>query len=278
LKRPKLAYVRPLEYFSSSSYGQFHENPVEFYINRLGPEEFKSKREPQGLAQAMGIGFDEAVKAIIENRPLNWEGIEVENKDEVIKQCLALSMVYTSCGALNKVIADSGQILGCEVEVTGLAPGTDVPLRGFVDLVMHPTWLTRSALDWKVYGGGAPQTQRSPNKGYLRRYTEGQLLEGKKAVHDLCDEPMETLNEKWARQLAMYHWMLNPGRPIDRCPGAIDQITFSRGVVTITQYRTWISKEYQEKLRDGLVESWDIVQQERVVPSDLEPEFLRLLM
>ena len=274
----KLAYVRPLEYFSASSYTQFCENPIEFYIQRLGPQDLAPQREPQNQAMAAGIGFDEAVKAVLENRAPVWGCVEIPEREEMIRKSIKLAQSYISVGAMGQVIADMGVLGGCEVEVTGVAPGTDVPLRGFVDLVMNPTWLETCALDWKVYGGGTPMRQRSPNKGYCRRWTTEGLVTGKKERHALCDEPFETWNEKWARQLAIYAWLLNPqDQFIVRRPGAIDQVTYSRGLVTFTQYRGWISVEFQEKLRDGLVSGWETVINERVVDSGLDPEFLRLL-
>ena len=269
-----------MNYFSSSSFTQFKERPIEFYIQRLGPKDLALPYEPQGLAQAMGIGFDEAVKAEIMGRDLDWSSVEIAEKDQVIADSLGLLKAYKECGALDRVLA-LGPV-GDEVKVEGFAPGSDVPLLGYVDLVVQPDYLCAHALDWKVYGGGTPATARSPNKGYLRRYLADGPVLGKKAEHALARSYFEELSPKWAQQLSMYAWMLNPedgARGIIReRPGAIEQVTFSRGVVTFTQYRAWISKEFQVNLRDELVAAWETVQQERVVDLDLEPEFLRLLI
>ena len=60
-----IPYIRQLAYFSPSSFQQFQDDRVGFYLQRLGPPEFVPVAEEEGFPAAVGTAFDAVIKAII---------------------------------------------------------------------------------------------------------------------------------------------------------------------------------------------------------------------
>lgn len=268
-----LPYERELEYFSPSSLAQFEADPVGFYLQRLGPPEFAPPREPQGFAAARGEAFDAAIKALIEDSEPDYSGVDpIPERDLAISEGARGAAYYVECGALEAARKDR-PLKSVRSDIYGVAPGTDIPLRGKIDLVQcvrARSW-RYMPLDWKTTGAS------SPNRGYAMHY--GTTASGREVSSPHVDsrQPMESLNGRWADQLAIYHWLLGGGP--HNAPVAVDQVCYlPNGALRVAQYRTLVSRRHQLALVNRLARAWHAVHERRVVPPELASGGIEMLL
>lgn len=256
-----LPYVRTVEYLSPSSLYELEETPLDFYLHRLGPEEFKRKTE-QTYPMAVGSAFDQEIKRRL-GTVVPDQVSTTDRPGEARTLGITLAERYCASEAFAHLQRERPTI---GTRLHGEAWG--VPISGEPDLFLRPRANRGQVLaDWKVTSANRPG-EMSPNKGYRRLFNTGEP-EKVFGPHELCDEPLEVLNEKWATQLAIYGWLIH-GPVIRARRVAIDQLVVWReGHVRIAQFRTVVSAAWQRKVRDRLQAAWTLIQEERVVPRDI---------
>jgi hypothetical protein len=270
-----LPYARQPDYLSPSALKQLENDPAGFYLQRLAPDEFKQPREPQGFPAARGEAFDASTKAMLEGTEPDFSGIDKsDRRDEAIAAGLAGRDAYVKCGAYGLLKADplanGRSVVSVRSDIRGFIPGTEVPLRGKVDLA-HAQDGKLQPLDWKTTGNP------SPNKGFVRHW--GTTPGGKevKSPHKDWGLPMEAINPAWADQLAVYHWLLGNG--IEAAAVGIDLVCYQAdGSVRIAQYRATVSAEWQLALRGRMVKAWDQIHEGTVVPQELASAGIEFLL
>lgn len=309
-----LTFDRQVTYLSYSSLNLLETNPLEFYLQRLGPWNLKPPKMKQTYHMAVGSSFDSHVKAALAAKlglicpPLDellktveeeaYELVFGTEKKTLPRQYLIdegarLLKAYRSTGAFEALIQDGlthVELLPGEQEV----PGTKhhlmgrevkgVPLMGRPDAaftVAEPEQTKRSVPhDWKV------TFATSPNPGYVRRFDTNQPMRGYDPAHDRYQEPFEALSVPWATQLTIYHWLLHPYsaesvgfRP---APVSIDQVLIQVGSprVQVARFRGKVSGQFQATVRQRLLNAWQKLQANTLldglsIPTD--PSLARLM-
>jgi hypothetical protein len=277
-----IPYVRTVNYLSASSLMQLESNPVDFYLRRLGPSDFMPPREEQGFPAAAGISFDAFVKRrIAELRGIKAPSLEFMLQDvrcereRAIELGKTLLAGYEACGALEALLGEGVGMLAIHLE--DFAPGTTVPLQAKLDAI---TLAGGEACvhDWKVKSAGRPG-EMSPTPGYKRLLASGGVG-GRRLTHanghPRAAEPLEVLNPEWATQLALYGWLA--GKPLEPVLASIDEVVVETGGdVRVAQFRAVISKDFQVALRARLVDAWQRIKEERVVPPEIAEHGFEIL-
>lgn len=252
-----LPYVRAPAYLSPNSLRQFEDEPIRFYLDRLGPEETRLPPEPQGFPAAVGSAFDALVKrAVAEARGLVCPSLEAmlgnvqTERDRALDVARGLLRDYAACGALAAFLEQGPHQLDRDLMGVIPDPVDPVPLRGILDVAV-----VGGVHDWKTTGANKPGEQ-SPSPGY-------EVFLGfdgsRKGPHARHGEPLEALDDAWAAQVATYGWLLGFKGPIR---ASIDEVVVGRGVA---RFRTVVSVEFQERLRERYRAAWAAIQEERVL-------------
>jgi hypothetical protein len=293
----KAPYVRKPEYLSPSSLKQVERDPVAFYLARCGPEEARPPKEQQIIQMCVGTAFDAFVKEAIGKElqipcpPLEelLKGIEEPSlRKDAMEIGGVLFKNYEKLGCLAALIKEGVREVDLKPERT-VVPGTarqllgremgGVPIFGYPDALLVMSDGTRVVLDWKTTTSG------SPAPGYLRRFHSQNPMMRYEAPHERHGEPLESLSQDWADQLATYSWLLRDhvglGESFKPCHAAIDQVVYKLSEdkktviqVQVAQYRTFISGPHQVELRERYKRAWDAIQEELLVQ---DPELIRLL-
>ena len=289
--------MRDLKYLSPSSIKKFLTDKEQFYLEYLADN--REDRMPQTEAMSVGSAFDAYVKAYLykemkvgDDTRYDFEAlfetqVEPHNRDFARVAGRTVFDAYVALGGLSDLFLtmtdcsnprfEFSLIGGIDlvthelveaVEAVGAA-GT-VVLSGKPDLHFYTPNGNGVIFDWKV-NGFCSRSKPSPCKGYLK-YRD---ISGKEKAHKDC-LPMkvndtlinaacylETANEDWGRQLAIYGWLM--GEAIGSLfLTAIDQIICCDGkVLGLAQQRTWrksllyrISSDYQLGLLNQIEGIW----------------------
>lgn len=265
----KLPYVRRVNYLSPSSLRQIEEDPVGFYLNRLGPKLEKPIAEayPPSFPSSVGLAFDGFVKEAISGLSgiISPPLIETLNK-VVVEPDRAMAMGgrllanYAKSAALGTLLLEGPTAL--ELRVDGSIDG--VPVRAQIDCVLRGN----IPLDWKVASANRPG-ETSPAKGYLRCYDSRDP--GNPKQHEKFPLGIEGINEDWATQLTIYSELLGSKTV------AIDQVLVGDVWARFAQFRTTVGDEFREKVKARLRDAWAKIVEERVVPEGLDVEELKAL-
>ena len=162
--------------------------------------------------------------------------------------------------------AVAGQREGIEKEIH------EVVLHGRPDAAFVNSADKQVILDFKVSGFYSDRPP-SPLKGYVRlRGRDGRNLGEHHSAYLMVVDGvtinignyLEDLNEDWARQLAIYSWLLG-NKVGENVIVAIDQLCCdsTKGVlpeIKTAEHRVRIGKEFQERLFVEILEIWEIVQ------------------
>lgn len=271
----KLPVVKPLRFFSPTSFRQACECELSFYYQRMS--EFELVRMPQTEAMAIGTAFDAFVKAEIARllgKPNRLNqllgGLEEQNLN-VIPHANALFEAYNYCGRVEELMKEGIEDIELSIERTvggSKVAGTQVNLGGVPIFGKPDMRLGFGHSDWKVNGFGS-KTGQSPKPGYKScktvkfKYPIGSVFfegnsfsyTGEKGHHERFGEPLELIDSKWAEQLLFYSWL--DGVPIegDRQVG-IEQIAIRGETVAFASFRTKISKEFALNTYATLVDKW----------------------
>ena len=266
----KLPYVRHVNYLSPSALRQIEEDPVGFYLRRLGPKPETPFEEqfPPTFPSSVGLAFDGLVKeclaglsGVVAVPPLTDTVAKVVvEPDRALAMGGRLLAHYGRSAALGNLLLEGPQAL--EVRVDGAIDG--VPVRAQIDCVLRGN----VPIDWKVAGANRPG-EVSPTKGYLRCLDSRKPGEPK--VHALAGAPLDQVDEDWATQMCIYSELLG-----SKVVG-IEQVLVGADYARFATFRTTISDEFREKVKERLRQAWAAIVEERVVPEDLTVEELEAL-
>jgi len=264
------AYVK--SYLHNSLYGNYGKEVEHKIVDVTGVE--TKIRGPEFDCQML---FDVQVEPL--NREQAWKDGE---------RCLQM---YRDCGALSDLLIELQLAQGdvrfeatVEANVSHECMVCEVPVLGKPDL----SFKTRDDIlvvdDWKVNGYYA-KSMKSPAKGYIKCRDAWNYLVappsrgGAVVTHKDCMMkqvgglwinnmiPFEQINEKFARQLTMYGWVL--GSPIgsDVIIG-IEQLCgkpFPSGVLLrVASHRGMVSQKYQFELALHISQIWQCIQDKHI--------------
>lgn len=286
-----------MDFLSPTSIKLFKEDRELFYSRYF----LHGVREPQTLQMAIGSSFDAYVKNYLYHcyHPANptydlvnlfEKQVEPQNREKAWVIGERIFNEYIRAGCLADLVVEMDNAVGpprFEFEIKAEVNG--VPLLGRPDVFFISEKGARVIYDWKVNGvvttdGEVPSKTTSPMKGYIGLQTEtnGYYY---KSIHKNCrlrlsrgiliNEAMflENSNEDWARQLAIYSWLLGEEVGSEEVVFGIDQIV--GGKLRFATHRLLISPDYQFNLIQEIEEIWECIKEDRVVDS---PELLEKSM
>jgi len=279
--------MRTPEYISPTGIMLFDQSEEDFYERYLA--DVKTPRDPQYPVMAVGSAFDAFIKSYLykelkigddptfELRTLFEAQVEEQNRDEAWKIGEAVFEAYKKCGAAADLLIMLGDCTNPRFEFTlqGAVSGefnsvnqeNNPVLLGKPDLYFTHRDGGRVILDWKV-NGYMSKRRPSPKKGYLsvleceegafKKKQHKDVLEG--TLHGIkinMAHPLELVDKNWARQLAIYGWLLGEDVGNDFIV-AVDQIVCGTGVVYgVAQHRCIIGEKYQKELYTHVCEIWE---------------------
>lgn len=260
-------------YLSYSSLSEFEVRPYTFYLTRM--QEPLLEREPQGLAAAMGSAFDVYIKTMLavernEIATLFRRILADAREPEKYKDMSFVDAFYQMSveEQHREAVRQHGVLLAKQYYDTPLCKGTkwfdferhetfilygpyNVPLYMKLDAAVDLGLKLPCPLDWKVKGYC---TDTSPTAGYKYLYDSSGLTT---TPHERYkpDMSMDSIDIKWAGQLATYGWGL--GWPLgEPFLAVIDSPCKRSGKWRIARYEAWITEEFQLKLAFRYREAW----------------------
>lgn len=246
----KLQIYRPLKHISPSSLSEWMLCPTKFYLKRLSQHNWQP--DPQGKPAAVGTAFDCYVKAEFARRlglPYNIQeelkkGVEHADCIDLGK---SLANKYIRWGFIDKRLEEGLVDIHFESRQDFLIDNEVIHILGYPDA----RFSNGTMLDFKV-SGALSSTGASPKPGYLFRCVDG--------VHDYvshhkAQEPLELIDEDWARQQVIYN-LFTFGKPVERLPVAIDQVSIRGNKVTISEIRTHVTLEFQNQVLRQIRDCW----------------------
>jgi hypothetical protein len=291
--------MRELAYLSPTSISKWEEDPEAFYLYYLS--ENRPPREPQTQPMSIGSAFDARAKSYLyemlfgpqHDPKFSFDAIfeaqvEPHNRDWALQHSEYVMEQYRQSGALLDLMLELKHSQGTprfEFEVRGAVHGyregvqiefsqgtlTSCILLGKPDVHFVNKDGASVVLDFKV-NGYCSRTPPSPMRGYLRLRSAGKTDLG---MHKSCmpmvekgmrinvAEYMENLNKDWARQLAIYAWLL--GESIgSRFILAIDQICCDAtraGLpgIRVAEHRCVVGPKFQHATFLRACEIWEII-------------------
>lgn len=252
-----------------------------FFLKKLSGYSFDEK---QGNPAAMGSAFDAFVKTWIahkiglSNEPkLQVEellkSVQIPDTDsrraEILRAGKNLAKLYMELGLVDRLLKEN--VSDLELHIFEIFHG--VRILGLPDGVITQSDGIKVPLDWKVRGYGSKHGY-SPTQGYTTYISNDGTV---KDWHSKRGDPLENLNDRWAIQMAIYFWLLNPGkmRPgnfID-APCAIEEATYGRKNIVFTQIRTVVSAAFQETIWEKMKRCWTRCES----PGPAEPNKMRCM-
>jgi hypothetical protein len=268
-----------LKYFSPSSYSLYLENQELFYQKYIVGN---ADREPQMPVMACGSALDAYAKAYLykelkcgddpqyELRTIFEAQVEEHLRDNAWKIGAHLFDCYRNSGALADLLIELGGSMTTprfEFSISGKV-GNEVgmvPLSGKPDIFYVNKEGAHVLHDWKVNGY---MSKASPAPGYIR-------CRPGMNTHKLCmpvrragimingSMRLEQVKEDWARQLAIYGWLLGEEVGFEFI-SSIDQFACNsqKGPIVdvrVAAHRNVIGSEFQKKLLSDLQTAWEIV-------------------
>jgi hypothetical protein len=268
----KLKVLTEVKYLSPSSYGEWLRCQMLFYLKRMAG--YAWPEDTQGTAAAVGSAFDSYVKHEIAKRmglgsdpqydltTLLDRTVETVNRDIAIPLGKVLYNQYARSGMLEKLFEQGLSSIELREQKTISSQGKEFPLLGLPDAALADGTM----VDWKVQGS-VSSSGASPTPGY--QYGKRGL--STLPAHKRAGEPLENLNDTWARQLACYSWLFTGMTPFRDIPVAIENVTVRNGKPTFTSIRTTVSEAFQIKLFHQMHEAWELIQAgeiEEAIPSE----------
>lgn len=299
--------MKTISHLSPSSIATFLANREEFYLNYLSDK--RPPRLPQTVPMSIGSAFDSYVKSFMhekligpkpefEFQTLFEAQVEPQNRDFALQAGKHCFDIYMKSGALADLMVDINRGIGkpkFELEIKGVVNGyregvtketaEGVVFLGKPDLFFINKEGAHVILDWKV-SGYVSRYNTSPMQGYtrLREITALTGMPVFKGCHkDAIVMPfngiminhagyLEEFNEDWARQLAIYSWLLGIEVGTEFIC-AVDQLVCNnkgnffdpkdyskyRPEIRIAEHRLKISKDFQWKTFAQAQEIWEIV-------------------
>lgn len=297
--------MRRPEYLSPTSISKWVEDQELYYLTYLSDN--RPPKDPQTQPMSIGSAFDARVKAFLHERlfgkgnnpkygfdALFEAQVDPHNRDWAKPHSEYVFEQYKQCGALADLMLELDLAQGTprfEFEIKGAVhgyregatlklgePGTlrNCVLLGKPDVHFISKDGASVTLDWKV-NGYCSRTPPSPMQGYLRLRSAGKTDLG---MHKHC-MPMtekgmtinaatwlENLNRDWARQLAIYAWML--GESVgSRFIVAIDQIVCDANkghlpAIRVAEHRLTVGPKFQHETFNTACDIWEIIQSDHI--------------
>lgn len=249
----RLPILKKPEYLSPSSFKEWRLCPTKFYFKRMATADYIV--EPQSLPAAVGSAFDDLICRRIAQE-MGWNEV-IEQEDNVSEEHKAkaypyarrLLNTYIELGCFRNLMDDGILEIHPHTKKIVSYNGKEVPLYGKPDIILA----SGIPCEFKV-SGAFSNSGVSPNPGYLR-YINNKCK--RKGYHERALEKLETLNEDWALQLAIYHWLDNGITPMRELRVAVEQLAIRGDTIACVSFRNSISIEYQEKLYKSIEKSWD---------------------
>jgi len=291
--------MRKLKYLSFSSLRVFESDREQFVMEKLA--DVRAPREPQGMAAAVGSGFDAKVKAELgealfgkgwnpafEFEPLFEKQVDTQHRDWAMGASLFAFDRYVESGAYADllVVLEKAQSPP-EFEFTAEATVHGVPLLGKPDCrFIHEAGFC-VILDWKVMGF-ASKSGTSPTKYYqLCRdgYTAVKQSRSHGCAHkgyvpldyqgfEINAASMEEAKSMYADQISIYAWV-SGGEVGDDVVAAIDELVCRPGdtapLIRVSNLRARISMVYQYALLHRIMACWEAIDSGHIF-SDLSRE------
>lgn len=291
--------MKKVQYLSPTSIATWEKDQEEFYLQYLSDN--RPPKIPQTAPMSIGSAFDAYTKSYLHERlygagnnpkyafeALFEAQVEPANRDWARDHGKYVFEEYKSSGALADLFTELRSAQGdvrMEFEIRGAVSGYregssrtigSVMLLGKPDVAFVNKAGAYVVLDWKV-NGYLSKNPPSPLQGYLRLRSGGRTSHG---MHKKC-QPMtidgmmvncggtlEEYSRDWARQLAIYSWLLGQPVPSDFIV-AIDQLvcdarTGDRPSIRVAEHRCRIGKEFQSRTFHQAVEIWEIIHSDHI--------------
>lgn len=274
--------MRQISYISPTAYQKWRGDQEQYYMDYLADS--RAERDPQTIPMSIGSAFDayaksEINKALGINSPelefdaLFTRGVEEHLRDQARVDGMIAFQLYKSSGALADLLGVIAGDVSMEFEVMGTAfKKTGGPvLMGKPDLCFTHKSGSKVLLDWKVNGAYSKHNV-SPMKGYMKiRNMNGSMGQSHKecsrgvwnGVPINMNGTLDTLNEVWAAQLAIYGWLCGMEVGSDFIV-MIDQVCGRLGDQRIAEHRCLIGRTFQSLLYEELCSMWEIVRSEHI--------------
>lgn len=278
--------MRIPERLSYSSLTLFEKDPQTFFMTRLAGT--RTRREPQGVAAAIGSAYDARVKsslaaacwgsppAELEFDRLYESQVEPQNRtDSMLRDSQYLLDVYKRSGRfadLLTLLEMSSTEPRFESETLVTVDG--VPVTTKPDLTFsHRAW--HVIHDWKVKSFYSA-SGASPTPGYVRWRDGETASEPHKRFRPLywgdivgSEGCLSTFSEQYADQTSLYAWAMGV-TPGEEFIASVDELVCrpakgeSSPWVRVSELRAAVSTNHQRHLAHRLRRCWDALQRQHV--------------
>lgn len=279
--------MRKPKHLSFSALRLFESDREQFVMERLA--EVRAPREPQGMAAAVGSGFDAKVKAELgealfgkgwnpefEFDNLFVEQVDSHHRDWALPASLFTFDRYIESGAYDDLLAMLQKAKEPpQFEFTAMATVHGVPLLGKPDCrFIHEAGFA-VILDWKVMGF-ASKSGTSPTK-YYQLCRDGYTAEKQSRSHgcahkgyvpldyhgfEINTSSMEDAKPMYADQISIYSWV-SGGEVGDDVVAAIDELVCRPGeefpLIRVSNLRARIAMVYQYALLHRIMACWEAI-------------------
>lgn len=280
--------MRSPKFLSPSAIEAWEASRDDYYLKYLADN--RPPPIPQSPAMSIGSAFDAYVKSYLVQRLFGEAKPEFAFENLFTQQVEAHNRVwarengqhafdaYKRSGALGVLLEEMSKARSeprFEFSVEGTVSG--VPLLGKPDVYFVSDVGASVLIDWKVNGYCAA-AGAGPKKGYVNIYDGGERSKNHGVPHkdahlhyvggmtvNIADF-FEDVDERWARQLAMYAWLL--GEPVGGdFVVSIEQLACkpskqpnAKPEIRVATHRGYVSKEFQAKLLQSAVNAWAALQ------------------
>jgi hypothetical protein len=282
--------MRRREYLSPTAVKQYYDDTEAFYKIYLSDN--RPPRFPQTQPMAVGSAFDAYIKSYLYealvgkgDARFSFETLFEAQVEPHVRDWARIAgrycfNIYRDCGALADILADLEGAVGdpiFEIELRGpVSDGkTTVELLGKPDILFMNSEGHPVILDWKV-NGYCSKSAVSPMKGFvrIRNNARGNAPHKEASVQKYrgCSinvaHYLESLNEDWAAQLAMYAWLL--GQQIgDETIVGLDQLCCGPTggefpTIRVAAHRLRVSGDYQRALWLKVSNCWEIINSDHI--------------
>jgi hypothetical protein len=236
-----------IEYLSPSSYMQFKNQPITFYITRvLGHNRFE-----QSSAAALGTAFDIRIKEhlIKEKFPHRANFLKDINKALEFERDKCLK--YVDENIMSMYLPEMKWDF-CDVEIQKKFDFNGIPF--FIKSDASVNYKGKEVpFDWKCKG---LNSSASPSKAYFRAYDRISTY----APHKDYPLTIDQISERYAIQFTIYGWGMGYklGEEFNVC---FDEICKSAaGNIKVANYACLVTKNYQLQLFNDILTVWKTIQ------------------
>lgn len=278
--------MRAPKFLSPSAIETWEANREDYYLKYLADN--RPPKILQNQPMSIGSAFDAYAKSYLVGRlfgsskpefafdALFTQQVEEHNRDWARENGLHAFESYKRSGALGVLLEELLKAKSeprFEFAVEGTING--VPLLGKPDVYFVSDVGARVLIDWKVNGYCAA-AGAGPKAGYVNIYDGGERTKNHGVPHKDAHlhyvggmtvniaKFFEDVDDRWARQLAMYAWLL--GEPVGSdFVVAIEQlackpVSGSKPSIRVATHRGYVSKDFQAKLLKSAVDAWTALQ------------------